>query len=139
MTATFDDKLAISFDASNISIPTVVSRALGPAATTPNRQRVPRHTFLTPSTPPQDNTTADVLGIPVHPLLKAEIVPRSIEGFLERRTGKAHSQRETCQSAHAHHAPGTPRRRPLPATRLLLLCWVPCRLLSLGRASPVLQ
>lgn len=28
----------------------------------------------------------------MHPLLKAEIVPRSIEGFLERRTGKVELQ-----------------------------------------------
>ena len=57
-----DDKLAVAFDASTLSIPAI------------------------------ESATADVMGVPLPPLFKVEIVPRSLEGFLEMRTGKVELQ-----------------------------------------------
>lgn len=60
--AVLDDKLAVSFDASTLSIP------------------------------PVESGTADIMGLPLPPLFKVEIIPRSLEGFIELRTGKVELQ-----------------------------------------------
>ena len=53
-----DGKVAINFDCAQVSIPAV------------------------------DGSTSDVMGLPLPPLFKAEVVPQSMVGFIEKSTGK---------------------------------------------------